>query len=65
MQTHWKYIQPILSVRNEGEYDSAVARLNELLDEIGDNAKHPLYELLDTLGKLIEVYEEEHHPIDG
>lgn len=63
LQTHWSYIQPILSIRNEREYDSAVERLNELLDEVGDNAKHPLYELLDTLGKLIEVYEEEHHSI--
>jgi len=38
-------------------------RLNELLDEIGHNEKHPLYGLLDTLGTLIEVYEEEHYPI--
>jgi HTH-type transcriptional regulator/antitoxin HigA len=36
---------------------------NELLNEIGDNEKHPLYGLLDTLGTLIEIYEEEHYPI--
>ena len=37
--------------------------MNELLDEIGTNEKHPLYSLLDTLGTLIHAYEEEHFPI--
>jgi HTH-type transcriptional regulator/antitoxin HigA len=37
--------------------------MNELLDEIGTNEKHPLYSLLDTLGTLIHAYEEEHYPI--
>ena len=41
----------------------AVKRLNELLDEIGENEKHPLYGLLDRLGALIHVYEEENYPI--
>lgn len=52
-----------LTIRNEREYNAAVKRLNELLDEIGDNEKHPLYSLLDTLGTLISAYEEEHYPI--
>ncbi|MBL8080240.1 MAG: hypothetical protein JNM55_19880 [Anaerolineales bacterium] len=43
--------------------NGAVKRLNELPDEIGDNEKHPLYSLLDTLGTIIHVYEEEHYPI--
>jgi len=63
IQTHWTYVQPILSIRNEREYDLAVERLNELLDEVGGNEKHPLYGLLDTLGTLIHAYEEEHDPI--
>ena len=63
IQTHWVNIAPLLSVRNEREYDAAVKRLNSLLDEIGDNEKHPLYSLLDTLGTLISLYEEEHYPI--
>ena len=54
---------PLLSLRNEREYNTAVKRLNELLDEIGDNEKHPLYGLLDTLGSLIHVYEEVHFPL--
>lgn len=63
LQIHWQNIAPLLSIRNEREYNAAVKRLNELLDETGDNEKHPLYSLLDTLGTLIEVYEDEHHPI--
>lgn len=63
LQTHWMNIAPLLTIRNEREYDAAVKRLNELLDEIGDNEKHPLYSLLDTLGTLVHAYEEEHYPI--
>jgi HTH-type transcriptional regulator/antitoxin HigA len=63
LQTHWVNIAPLLSIRNEREYNAAVKRLNALLDEIGDNEKHPLYGLMDTLGSLIALYEEEHYPI--
>ena len=63
IQNHWAAIRPILSIRNEEEYDQAVARLNELLDEVGTNESHPLYELLDTLGTLIQAYEEQHYPM--
>ena len=63
LEVHWKNIAPLLTIRNEREYNMAVRRLNELLDEIGDNEKHPLYSLLDTLGTLIHSYEEEYYPI--
>lgn len=63
VQSHWATIRPILTIRNEREYDAAVKRLNELLDEIGANERHPLYGLLDTLGTLIHAYEEQHHPM--
>ena len=63
LQTHWANIAPLLSIRNEREYNAAVKRLNALLDEIRDDEKHPLYGLLDTLGSLIALYEEEHYPI--
>ena len=63
LQIHWSSIAPLLTIRNEREYNTAVKRLNTLLDEIGDNEKHPLYGLLDTLGTLIHIYEEEHYPI--
>jgi len=55
---HWAALEPILTIRNEDEYDRAVATLNELLDEIGTDEKHPLYGLLDTLGTMIAAYED-------
>jgi len=63
IQLHWTNIAPLLTIRNERDYNAAVKRMNELLDEIGTNEKHPLYSLLDTLGTLIHIYEEEHFPI--
>jgi HTH-type transcriptional regulator/antitoxin HigA len=61
IQDHWVHIQPILTIRNEREYDQAVERLNQLLDEVGTDEQHPLYGLLDTLGALVQAYEEEHY----
>ncbi len=63
LQNHWFNIRPYLTIRNEREYDLAIKRLNNFLDEIGDDERHPLYELLDTLGTLIQVYEDKHHPM--
>ena len=63
IQTHWVNIRPYLTIRNEREYDSAIKRLNNFLDEIGTDERHPLYDLLDTLGTLIQVYEARHHPM--
>jgi len=65
LQLHWTPIAPILSLRDEQEYEAAIARLNSLVDEIGSNQEHPLYTLLDTLGTLVHTYEEQHHPIAG
>ena len=60
---HWTAIRSVLSIRDEDEYALAVARLNELLDELGTDEAHPLYELLDTLGTLIQAYEEQYYPM--
>jgi len=43
--------------------DAAVAKLNELVDEVGDNPRDPRHRFIDTLSVLIEAYDEEHHPI--
>ena len=60
---HWQAIGPLLTIRSEQDYDAAVARLGSLLEEIGEDEQHPLYGFLDTLGTLIQAYEEEHIPI--
>ena len=63
IQSHWRIVQPIFSVRDENEYDKAVETLNVLIDEVGTDEEHPLYELLDTLGTVIHAYEEKHYPV--
>lgn len=63
LQKHWATVYPLLSIRNERDYDLTVERLNALLDEVGTDERHPMYGLLDTLGTLIRVYEEQHHPM--
>jgi len=63
VQKHWRAIRPLFVIQTEDEYDRAVDRLNRLLDEVGTNEQHPMYELLDTLGTLIHAYEETHYPM--
>jgi HTH-type transcriptional regulator/antitoxin HigA len=56
-------LEPFLAIRNEREYDAAVARLNGLVDRIGDNAKDARYRLIETLSVLIEAYDRERHSL--
>ena len=63
IRKHWEAIKPIFSIRSEEDYDSAADLLNKLLDEVGEDESHPLYELLDTLGTVMHAYEEQHHRI--
>jgi HTH-type transcriptional regulator/antitoxin HigA len=63
IQCHWAAISPFLCIRNEQEYDLAVERLNNLIDEVGTDEQHPLYTLLETLGTLVSAYEKGHHSI--
>jgi HTH-type transcriptional regulator/antitoxin HigA len=59
---HWSYVAPLLKhPENEKELDALIARLDELLDIVGDNEKHPLMGLVDILSDLIFDYEKEHH----
>jgi len=59
----WPVISGIFSVpRTEQEYKRAVAFLDELIDEVGEDEKHPLASLMETLGTLIETYEAKHFP---
>lgn len=59
----WPMISNIFSVpRTEEKYERTVALLDELIDEVGENEKHPLASLLDTLGTLIDAYEDRHFP---
>lgn len=56
----WSVVNEGLSIRTEADYNRAIEVLNKLLDEVGDNESHPLYNFLEVLGTLIESYEEDH-----
>ena len=59
----WRIVAPILTLpKNEEEYDRLVEFLDHLLDTVEDNENHPLASMIETIGTLIEVYDEEHHP---
>jgi HTH-type transcriptional regulator/antitoxin HigA len=60
---HWAAIRPILIIQGEADYERAVETMNELLDEVGTDEEHPLYDLLDTLGTVVVAYEAEHIPL--
>ena len=57
LNVHWAVVRPILTIHNEADYDRVIGVLNELLDEVGTNEAHPLYDLLDTLGTVVAAYE--------
>lgn len=61
--THaWSTLQaliPVHTIHTEQQYDRAVAALNMLVDTVGMDEQHPLADLLDTLGTLIHIYEEQ------
>ena len=63
INTHWSAISPILTIRNEEEYERAIKLLNDLIAQISTDEQHLLYNLLDTLGTLIEAYETEHYSV--
>jgi HTH-type transcriptional regulator/antitoxin HigA len=50
---------------NQKEYDRLVNILDGLIDEVGENESHPLASLMETLGSLIESYENQHIPEIG
>ena len=62
IQPHWTIVRPYLSIRDQEDYDRAIQQLNELIDVVGTDSDHPMYEYLDTLGTLIHAYEERRYP---
>jgi HTH-type transcriptional regulator / antitoxin HigA len=54
---------PLGVLHTKTEYDRAVAVLDDILDEIGQQEAHPLADLAETLALSIEAYEDIHIPI--
>ena len=51
---------PLGVLHTKVEYDCAVAVLDDILDEIGQEETHPLADLAETLALSIEAYEDTH-----
>ncbi len=49
-------VNPLRAILNEGDYDKAVAAINQLLDAGAANEQDPLADLVATLGALISGY---------
>lgn len=54
----WPEIKNIFSVpRTENDYKNLISILDNLVDEVGEDENHPLASLMESLGTLIELYE--------
>jgi len=50
---------------NAKEYAKLEKTLDELIDEVRDNEKHPLTIAMQIIGENLEQYDNEHHPAIG
>lgn len=53
---------PLHTINSEDDYDRAVSAQNKLLDAGAADEKHPLADLVNTLGVLISEYDSVHYP---
>ena len=51
------------SIRTAKDFAKANKILDQLLDVVGNDEKHPLVDVLHYVGNQIEVYEDEHFPM--
>jgi HTH-type transcriptional regulator/antitoxin HigA len=59
----WPTIRNIFSIpHTENDYENLVLLLDGLIDEVGENENHPLSSLMETIGNLIETYENNNVP---
>lgn len=62
-QKAWSIVREGLFIHHERDYERALKILDQLLEEIGEDNGHPLYDYLDALSTMIESYEKEHYPM--
>ncbi len=59
----WPTIKNIFSVpHSDAEYQNLVSLLDNLIDEVGESESHPLSSLMESIGNLIETYENNYIP---
>jgi len=54
---------PLGVIRSKPEYDRAVAALDAIIDEIGEDEAHPLAELAEALSVFVEAFDKVHYPM--
>ena len=60
----WPTIEPIFSVpRTKADYHRLVVFLDDLIDRVGEDESHLLASLAETVGTLIEAYEDRTTPV--
>lgn len=52
---------PLGVIRSRADYDRAVAALDAIIDEIGEDEAHSLADLAEALGVFIETYDKAHY----
>lgn len=58
IETEWPKLKDVVSYpHTQKQYNKMVKYLDALIDNVGDNQHHPLASLMETLGTLIEAYE--------
>jgi HTH-type transcriptional regulator/antitoxin HigA len=58
----WPTVKSVFSVpHSEKEYQELVKTLDSLIDEVGDNEAHPLAPVMETVGRLVENYEDHNY----
>lgn len=55
----FKALVGVTGIHNEDDYAQAMATIEVLLDEVGDDEDHPLAEVLDFLADQVKAYEDE------
>lgn len=61
---HWSHVAPLLNApKTDTDYKQLAKALDEVLDAGGADENHPLAQLADYLGDLIEEWEARHHAV--
>ncbi|MCG6170088.1 helix-turn-helix domain-containing protein [Leptospira sp. FAT2] len=57
----WPEIKEVISYpRTQKQYKKLVEILDDLIDEVGNDEKHSLAPLMETIGNIVESYESDH-----
>jgi len=62
----WRNLQhyiPFSTIHSKQQYEQVLEALDSLLHATNYDENHPLADMIETLGELIHVYEEEHLPM--